>query len=51
MDINTEMTDLIFIWIFGLADVVLIAIVGYGIYLFRKSICEFENRNTNSKLK
>lgn len=47
MDIKIEIIYLIVTWILAFADVVLLSIICYGIYLFRKSTYDFEKRFIN----
>lgn len=51
MDITNEMLELMVIVILAIADVVLLSIVGYSIYLFRKDTYNLEKllRNQPNK--
>lgn len=47
MDLDNAMIDFILLWVLGIADVVMLSLLGYGLYLFRKSTYDFEKRISN----
>lgn len=47
MDIDNIMIDFVLVWVLGITDVVMLSLLGYGVYLFRKNTYDFEKQIAN----